>query len=77
MQDPKAQPGEIIPCCIHLRTKSQYFDPDEMVAGPGRIRVATAATYWCARTNAQLGPDDGPSTPQRCQPGRACHEGRF
>lgn len=74
MQAPDSHQGDIIPCCACLRTKSQYFVPDEMEAGPGTIKVSTTATYWCTRTSTALGPDDAPSTPQRCQPGRACFE---
>jgi len=76
MQDPYPPQRDIIPCCVHLRTKTQYFMPDEMQAGPGYIKVTTTGVYWCARTNTPRGPDDQPSTPARCQPGRACCERR-
>jgi len=64
----------IVPCCIHLRTKTHYYVPDEMQAGPGFIKVTTTGTYWCNRTHEPLGPDDAPSRPHVCQAGRSCYE---
>ncbi len=72
--DPYERDQAIIPCCIHLRTKTQFYLPDEMAAGPGRIRVTTTGTCWCARTNTARGPDEAPCTPQGCQAGRGCYE---
>lgn len=63
-----------VSCCIHLRTKTQYCLPEEMRAGPGQIKVSTTGCYWCARTNTPFGPDDAPSRPESCQPGRSCYQ---
>lgn len=64
--------GDIIPCCVHLRVRSMQFDPDEMRAGPGHIRVNDTGGYWCDRTKAVLGPDDECALPATCQTGREC-----
>ncbi len=72
--DPYEHEREIIPCCVHLRTKTQFYMPDEMAAGPGHIKVTTTGAYWCARTNTPRGPDDQPCTPHGCQNGRGCFE---
>lgn len=73
--DDKLYPAQrdIIPCCEHLRTKTQYFMPDEMQAGPGFIKVTTTGTYWCGQTHQAYGPDDEVARPQACQPGRSCY----
>jgi hypothetical protein len=63
---------ELLACCVHLRTKTQHGRPDEMQAGPGRIKVSTTGAYWCTRTSTPFGPDDAPSRPETCQPGRPC-----
>lgn len=65
---------EIIPCCVHLRTKTQYYMQDEMEAGPGFIKITDAGTYWCGKSHHALGPDDDPARPRTCQPGRSCYE---
>ena len=65
---------EIIPCCIHLCTKTMYYMPDEMKAGPGYIKVTDTGSYWCAQTQAAYGPDDEVVGPRSCQTGRSCHE---
>ncbi|MGE0479149.1 MAG: hypothetical protein AB7Q17_01635 [Phycisphaerae bacterium] len=70
--DPYAEDRPLIACCAHLRTKSQFFVPAEMQAGRGRIANDAAGAYWCAQTNARLGPDDEAATPALCQPGRCC-----
>lgn len=72
--DPYAPQREIIPCCQHLRTKTQCYMPDEMRAGPGTIKVTTTGTYWCERTHHARGPDALRATPHQCQAGRACYE---
>ncbi len=72
--EPYEHERDIIPCCTHLRTKTQFYMPDEMAAGPGYIKVTTTGTYWCARTSTPRGPDDAPCTPQTCQAGRGCYE---
>jgi hypothetical protein len=74
MDDCQASERTIIPCCIHLRTKTQYYMPDELAAGPGFIKLTTTGTYWCNRTSRSFGPDDSPSTPHSCQSGRGCYE---
>ncbi|MFO0837624.1 MAG: hypothetical protein U1D55_03795 [Phycisphaerae bacterium] len=65
---------QIVECCEHLRTKSQYFEPTEQRAGRGFVRVSNMATYWCTRTQAVLGPDGAPGGPAQCQPGRTCYQ---
>lgn len=65
---------EIIPCCLHLRTKTQYYVEDELVAGPGFVKVTETGTYWCGKTQHALGPDDAVAKPQACQPGRSCFQ---
>ncbi len=74
MPEHEATPVEHIPCCEFLRTKSQYSEPEEMRAGRGYVRPDATACYWCLRTHAAHGPDDAPTTPARCQPGRACYQ---
>lgn len=68
------QIGAIVPCCVHLRSRTMFFVPDEMRAGPGHIRVCSTGGYWCNRTSTPMGPDDACATPGGCQPGRACHQ---
>ena len=72
--DPYPRDRTIIPCCVHLRTKTQYYALDEMAAGPGYIKVTTTGNYWCNQTHEGVGPDDEPCRPKTCQPGRSCHE---
>ena len=72
--DPYPRDRTLIPCCIHLRTKTQYYAPDEMSAGPGYIKVTSTGNYWCGKTQECMGPDDSVSRPKTCQPGRACYE---
>lgn len=74
--DDKLYPRErdIIPCCIHLRTKTMACMDDEMRAGEGFIKVTTTGTYWCNHTQAAFGPDEEVARPHLCQPGRACYE---
>jgi hypothetical protein len=72
--EPYPAQREIIPCCVHLRTKTLYYMPDEMQAGPGHIKVTSTGNYWCNRTHEPVGPDDAPSKPHLCQAGRACYE---
>ncbi len=78
MSDPRNQtdtygaPPVLVRCCLHLRTKSIFYDPEEMRAGPGFIRVDDCASYWCNRSGAAFGPDDEPSGPRACQCGRSC-----
>ncbi len=72
--DPYEPEHTLIPCCVHLRTKTQFYLPEEMAAGPGMIRVSTTANYWCTRTSTPRGPDEKPCTPESCQCGRGCHE---
>jgi len=74
--DPYPQRREIIPCCVHLRTKTQFFMPDEMKAGAGQIKVTDTGVYWCAKTHHAFGPDDEVSTARSCQPGRSCFQAR-
>lgn len=74
MEHPYSPDRELIPCCVHLRTKTQYYQPDEMQAGPGFIKVTTTGAYWCNRSCTPAGPDNAASTPQACQPGRGCYE---
>lgn len=64
---------DIIPCCQHLCTKTQYFMPDEMRAGPGYIKVTSTGTYWCGLTHQAFGPDDEVAKPHTCQAGRECY----
>lgn len=72
--DPYPRERTLIPCCIHLRTKTQYYVSDEMAAGPGFIKVTSTGNYWCNRTHEGIGPDDEAARPKTCQPGRECHE---
>ena len=72
--DPYPRQRDIIPCCVHLRTKTQYCMPDEIDAGLGYIKVTTTGCYWCGKTHASLGPDDADALPRACQPGRDCFE---
>lgn len=74
MDEPYPQERTLVPCCIHLRTKTQYFVPEELQAGPGFIKVTTTGAYWCNRTSRPFGPDDAPSRPHACQAGRGCYE---
>jgi hypothetical protein len=72
--DPYMQDREIVPACVHLRTKTMFYVPDEMRAGPGFIKVTDTGAYWCGKTHHALGPDDQVSQPKTCQPGRSCYE---
>lgn len=74
MSEPYPPERDLIPCCVHLRTKTQFFMPDELAAGPGFVKVTTTGTYWCSQTHASFGPDDRAGTPHTCQPGRTCYE---
>lgn len=74
MNYPYTTDREIVPCCVHLRTKTLYYLPDEMQAGPGYIKNTTTGTYWCNRSCAGMGPDGAASTPTDCQSGRSCYE---
>ncbi|MBK8914069.1 MAG: hypothetical protein IPM64_05600 [Phycisphaerales bacterium] len=65
---------EFVECCVHLRIRSMFFVPEEMRAGPGRIRVSTLGGYWCNRTSVASGPDDACVGPELCRPPRGCHE---
>lgn len=70
--DPPA--AEFVRCCVHLRSRSMFLVPEDMRAGPGRIRVSTLGGYWCNRTSVASGPDDSCVGPELCQPPRDCHE---
>jgi len=72
--DPYPRDRQIIPCCTHLRTKTMYYMPDEMEAGPGFIKVTTTGVYWCNKTSGGRGPDGETSTPHTCQSGRSCYQ---
>ncbi len=65
---------EFVPCCRWLQTKMQHCAGVDMRVGPGRVRISETATYWCEQTSTSFGPDDAPAVPERCQPGRGCHE---
>jgi hypothetical protein len=68
------QEGAIIPCCVHLATKTQSFMHDEMRAGRGFIKVSSTATYWCRKTHHAFGPDNDAAQALACQQGRSCYE---
>lgn len=72
--DPYPRDRKIIPCCVHLRTKTQGYMPDEIDAGPGFIKVTGTGMYWCNKTSVPIGPDDDAASPLACQPGRECFE---
>ena len=74
MSEVYPQERKIIPCCIHLQTKTRFCVGEEMAAGPGFIKVTDTGTYWCEKTSESFGPDDQPGTPEACQPGRVCYE---
>jgi len=74
MPDPYAPPLEIVPCCMHLRTKMHSCLLEAQRRGPGYVPVSTTATYWCEQTSVSFGPDRAASTPESCQPGRTCYE---
>jgi len=61
--------------CKHLRTKSMFIPAlaHEAAAEP-EAQLNRSAHYWCNRTVAETGPDDGPAAPHRCQGGRQCFE---
>jgi hypothetical protein len=63
--------GAPIRCCVLLRDKTMYFDPDER---PGLLKVSQEQTYWCSRTQRPEGPDKLDAHPAACQAGRACYE---
>lgn len=65
---------QFVPCCQHLQTKMSHCALEDMQHGPGFVRVTDTATYWCDKTAESFGPDDRPSTPEACQPGRACYQ---
>lgn len=58
-----------ISCCALLRSKSMYFTPGER---PGRLCHRDDQTYWCSLTQSPEGPDQAPTDPPHCQPGRPC-----
>ncbi len=66
--DPQQQP---LPCCVQLRCKSMYYRADER---PGLLHNDESIGYWCAETNADLGPDNTATSHRTCQPGRACYK---
>ncbi len=70
----QAEEGALIPCCLHLRTKTQSFEREEMRAGRGYIRLSSIATYWCAKTHHAFGPDNDAARAVACQPGRSCYD---
>lgn len=63
--------AQATPCCVHLRCKSMYYRGDER---PGMLHHENAMTYWCAKTNEDVGPDGEAVLHLQCQAGRACHE---
>ncbi len=60
-----------IPCCVLLRDKTMYFDPEER---PGRLKISAEQTYWCSRTQRPDGPDKLDAHPAVCQGGRECFQ---
>jgi hypothetical protein len=64
--------SEPMKCCTKLRCKSMYYRPDER---PGLLHESNVMPHYCAKTQANWGPDDQEAKPSRCQPGRACYEG--
>ena len=59
--------------CRSLRTKTAF---GTLVGHrPWQLGASSTAVYWCLRTMASAGPDDGLAHPPTCRPGRGCHLG--
>ena len=58
--------------CRHLRTK-MMFVVNEWEARASEYPSTTAA-YWCLKTMAAAGPDDGVSDLDACRSGRGCYQ---
>ena len=58
--------------CRHLRTK-MMFVVNEWEARASEYPSTTAA-YWCLKTMAAAGPDDGVSDLDACRRGRSCYQ---
>lgn len=68
-------PVRLQPCCIHLRHKLMFVDPRH--ATPGLVDDSSdSRVFTCQLTQYNLGPDDEPVSPRRCDSsGRACFRG--
>ncbi|HVU62900.1 MAG TPA: hypothetical protein VHC70_02895 [Phycisphaerales bacterium] len=68
-------PVSLRPCCIHLRHKLMFVDPRH--ATPGLVDDSSdSRVFVCQLTQYNLGPDDEPVSPGRCESsGRSCFRG--
>jgi hypothetical protein len=59
--------------CVHLRTKKMYYEVYD--DGTGTVGTGDNANYWCSKTMAVIGPDDGFVDKRECSRGRGCFQG--
>ena len=62
-----------VPACIHLRSKTQSYRPEDMDQPPGMIADSPTLSYWCGITQDFVGPDRKGCSTSRCQAGRSCY----
>jgi hypothetical protein len=65
--------GNAVPVCKRLRSRAFYLARPE---GADHFEFSPESSCWCAHTVTILGPDDTLCSPEMCQPGRPCFEGR-
>ncbi len=58
--------------CVHLRTKTQFYRPQDMDQPPGVIADSDVLAYFCDQTQDHIGPDRKTCSPSRCQRARDC-----
>ncbi|HEX9794939.1 MAG TPA: hypothetical protein VGC54_13235 [Planctomycetota bacterium] len=63
-----------VPACAQLRTKTQYYRPEDQAQPPGLIADSDTLSYWCAQTQDHVGPDLDGCDPRRCQITRSCYQ---
>ena len=61
--------------CLHLRWKG-YHDDRVVSERVREVFELNLVGYSCNQTCGPVGPDDGPSLPERCGNWRACFEHR-
>jgi hypothetical protein len=72
MAENTIQPGAKLDFCLNLRTKRYYISNDP----PATYLTENVSEtgYWCLRTMAVFGPDDGYVCPGSCGTHRMCYK---